>query len=554
MQLSKPKRGRQLVDFSHYDFGGGINIQDSPQELADGDLTQATNVYLSEDGGIEMRRGLTSASAAINGASVAPLSVGIVRFYQSIYNGTPVNNSSTVMQYGSSLYTVSGGTATMVGTAGQLGTNALPMQTVQVYDPQHGTGGSTILIICVGGGAGPFVWDGVALTTYTPQTGGTSVTGARYVAVVNDVVFFSGITAQLNLIVCSIAGFPTQTPGYNTFTTSSEVQGLGTLGVGLQTSLVAGLVSGLVLVSGFTPNSFYQQEIPTDDGVQAGLSMLTVDGMLYFIGNFAIYRYDGVEFLEISRKVRPWITCDPLYASPTDYPMAGNRSYAWAMEWNRRLYFWYPEGPSTSSTTISTALVYDLTRQGWTIYQSALPIGAGCLFNTPNDPSPEPFVVVNQFTGQTYNFDVFQSATNTSQVIDNASNVPSFWQSKVFKIGDPGTEKRLLRVYPELFEYMFNGVLTIVTDYGTLLQFSIIPINEQGQSGGVWDQSTWDDSTWDSGGVLNYAKARIDLNLQAEAYSFGISTPNPGNAMAALPGTYYKFMGFSGRMSQVPKN
>ena len=61
MQLLGPTRdGDADESFACFGFRGGLNIKDMPQELDDGDLTVAYNVYLRSDGGIEQRKGMNA--------------------------------------------------------------------------------------------------------------------------------------------------------------------------------------------------------------------------------------------------------------------------------------------------------------------------------------------------------------------------------------------------------------------------------------------------------------------------------------------------------------
>jgi hypothetical protein len=569
MKTAPIKTGRKLFDFSQYDFGGGINIQDSPQKLADNDLSQAVNVYLSTEGDVLSRRGvnLTGASFPAN----TPMgSRGIYRFYQEIASGAISTFRQTIQQVGSTLYDQT--TGNVIGTVGQLGTGALPMSCERIFDPSH-NGGTDILVICVGSSGGPFAYDGTTL--YNLDATPTTVTGARWCKLLNNILWFAGLPGQPNLVAASGIGQPESTPAYNTFALSTPVTGLGTLGIGLQAVLVVGLVSGIALLSGFTPVSFIEQDIPMNDGVIGGRAMITIDGILYFIGNFAIYKYDGSSFQEISRKVRPWILNDP---TEIDYPMNGDRMQSWAMYWNRRIYFWYISNPTNSGNTkLNTALVWDLDRQGWTIYSSAIGFGAGCLINAPGDPTPEVFVMVDQTTGNTYNFDVYLVGQSSFNATDNGQSIASTWLSKFFKIGDPGSEKRVLRILMEVFFYQFNGAVQIVTDYGQTTLVQEIPLAYNANA--EWDSSSWDQFDWASIGA-GYSKTRIDVNIQAEAFAFGIvcpnpnppptpiqtqtgmdilteqgaeidtETPSPGN----LPYGTYRCMGFTGRYSQMPKN
>lgn len=531
-----------LVDFSQYDFSGLLNIQDSSQKLKDNELTSAVNVYGSTEGDLLLRRGVKQTGAPF--FSVGLGARGLYRYAPKITAGAVTTLVQTIKQLNGTLYDADNGG--LIGTINQLSPtgNAQSMSCEQMFDPSH-KGGSDILVICTGDG-GPYAYDGSSL--YTLPSGPTIITGARWCKLINAVLFFGGFESEPNLIVASYVNQPENEPGYNTFSMSSSVVGLGVIGEGLQTTLAVGTVRGITLISGFTPDSFIVQEIVSLDGVQAGASMICVDGVLYFIGNYGIYRYDGQSFNEISRKVRPWIVGDPQFQST--YPMNGNRSMSWAMYWNRRIYFWYASNPalgSNLSKTIYTALVWDLTLQGWTIYQSSIAFGAACLLNATSDPDPEQLIIQDQVNGIHYLFDVYEDSS--LNVTDNGATINSAWLSKYYKIGDPGTEKRLLRLYPEMFTYnTFNGYLQVVTDYGAAT--NIVEITTPSSTASLWGKAIWGINLWGPGsGVGAYSKYRNDVNIQGEAFAFGIVTPY---VTGSTP--LYRFMGLTGRYSQVPKN
>lgn len=509
MRAHKPNRGRELLDWDHYNYGGGINIQDSPQMLDDADLTQAVNVYLQNDGGISMRRGMTTYGPLVTPGAAK----GVFRFYQEIISGAPGTNVVTVMQVGDDLYNAATGAAISTGSA--LGVGSAPMSCLRVFDPNH-NGGTDIMVICTGVG-GPYAYDGT--TVYALPSGPTTITGARWCELVSNVLWFGGIPSQPNLLVGSALGTPESQPGYATFAMSYPITGLGTLGVGLQTNLVVGMAQGLTLIFGFTPNSYIEQQIPNEDGVQSGLSMITINGILYFVGNYAIYQYDGSNFTEISRKVRPWILNDPLFQN--GFPMNGNRQSSWAMYWNQRIYFWFSS--NNASGPVNAGLVYDLARQGWTAY-SGVTLSGGTTLNAPSDPDPATCVVCDSVTGQAYNFDVF--ADSNFNVTDNGTNISANFLSKFFKIGEPGTTKHLLRVELEMFFLTeFSGLLQVVTDYGISAATSVLLL--QNTSPPQWDVAQWDVAEW-AGTDLSYVNQRIDTNLSGEAFAFGLMSPNPG--------------------------
>jgi hypothetical protein len=451
---------------------------------------------------------------------------------------------------------------------------------------------------------------------------------------INGVLWFGGVPLQPNLVWGSALGGPENLPVYNEFNLSKPVTGLGLIGDDVQGALVVGFNEGHSIISGVGPGNFFIQDIPSEDGVAAGRSMVTVAGVLYYIGNTAIYRYDGSVPTPISTKVEPWILNDPLYP---DFPMNGTRSQSWAFFYNQKIYFVYDSGPSGSP---NTALVWDIRRQGWTIY-SPFKFYAACLMDAPGDPDPPALVAIGATSGQVYNLDTYTLAAptpstttvaggalgsrtyfirntyvtalgesiissevsqvvaashllvvnspattgqssgwntyvsttagaetrqnggtpialgaafteptsglvtgaalptvNPHQIDDAGTVISSVATTKYFKIGDPGTPKVLMRLYPELFLESWGGSVVVITDYGSSASSQIVVV--QNTQGALWDVALWDASVWAGGAPRTFVKQRLDFNLQGEAFAFSITTSdtNPTYAIQGFSGSF----------------
>jgi hypothetical protein len=101
-------------------------------------------------------------------------------------------------------------------------------------------------------------------------------------------------------------------------------------------------------------------------------------------------------------------------------------------------------------------------------------------------------------------------------------------QSKYFKIGVPGTNKALMRFYPEfLVAGPFATTFAITTDYGQTVTNALTTNPAQLATELVWDVGAWDQAVW--GGDFGFSSfgppaSRIDLaGLEGEAFSFGVS-------------------------------
>lgn len=527
MKTAAVKRGKQLLDFTQYDFSGGINITDSFEQMSDKDMRACTNGYLSTDGNIIQRLG-ANPSGPVCGTGPGS---NIYRFFQELYHGAVVSRSITLEQVGGTLYNADDGT--MIGTLNQLGADAQPMSVAKVLDPAHSGGATEILVICTGDG-GPYAYDGVALTTLT--TGPTTITDPRWCIQINNQLFFGGLSNQPNLVVGSVAGQPESQPGYATFEVSLPVTGLGAVGIGAQAALVVGMTLGVTLIQGFTPNSYFEQEIHSDqDGPVAGRTMISADGYCYFLGNMAIYRFDGSSYVEISRKVRKWILNDPTEPA---FPMNGNRQLSWAFAYERRIYFFYDSG-NVGYTNV--ALVWDLDRQGWTIY-NGIPFSGAALANAPGDVSPWQAVAVSALSGQQFQFEAYLD--DNFNVADDGAPVPTDILTKYFKIGGAIVSKTLMRTYLELLlQSNLNGNLAIATDYGgsTTIPFSF----ESTAPSALWDDGTWDLDDWQAVSWQRLQK-RYDMNIQGEAFAFELTT----NSISPP----WQLMGLAGRVSVMPRN
>ena len=506
LRVAGSRQFGQLNDLEFAWYGmKGLNINDAPEQLQDGDLTQAVNVYLRFDGGVELRRGITRHG---NSLSTAPGS-NLFRFWQQVINGAPGSAAYTLAQVGSTLY--NGETGALIGTTGALGTGALPAAFAPIFDPNHSGGASDICVITTGVG-GPYAFDGSTLYTLPNSS---AARGARWCAVVNDVLWLAGIPAQPNLLVGTLINNPESEPFYQELTCSQPITGLGVVGAGATATLVAGHRHGLSLLTGVNPSNFVLQEVQFDDGVVAGRTMVTDQGVLYFLGNRAFYAFDGVQITPISRNVQPWILADPLYP---DFPMNGDRTLAWAFLYNNRLFLWYDSGGVGHP---NTCLVYDLVAQGWTVLTD-LALAGFCLKDAPGDPTPYAPLAISAITGQVYNWDAFVDQT-TYNVSDDGQPIQASVASKFFKLGQPGTPKKLRRLYYELFALGANTTLSLnaaaISDYGSSQTTSIIS-SQQG-AGASWDVSNWDASTFSSG-TFAYVNLRVDYNMPGEAFSIAL--------------------------------
>lgn len=396
------------------------------------------------------------------------------------------------------------------------------------------TAASDVMVICTGSG-GPYVWDGT--NVYVPAAWSSNCPNARWCEVVNNILWFGGL-GQSNLVVGMALGHPEtlSTGGQNTFAVSHPVTGLGTLGAGTNAGLVIGQTQGVSTLYGTGLQSFYMQETTSDDGVAAGGTMITYSGYIYWLGRDNIYIFDGNAIEPIGTKVRPYILNDALYSNPWDIPMNGTRSISWAMYYNHRLYFWYDSGPVGYP---NVALVWDLDLQGWTTYTGP---GLNCaaLLNASSDGSPLACVVGGATSAQNYNFDVYNG---TSHNVDDAGTaINAQFQTKYFKMGYPDTDKKLLRVYPELFSEPLNAQILASPDYGgPVVQGTAVA----GVSSATWDTSKWDQASWGSG-YLTYSENRADFAIFYHAMALGmIST--------VVQAPFY-CQAFGGRYTQNPMN
>ncbi len=523
------------TDFGIYGFGGGLNIKAAPQELASNELMVALNGYLRTDGGFEARRGINLYKTL--GTNPA---MGLARFYQQVVNGATVSVRQTLAQVGGTLYNAD--TGAQIGPLNGLGASAQPWSVVRATDPnpQYFSGPTDVLVICTGDG-GPYIYDGTNL--YTP-VGWASAAGARWCALVNGIVWFGGIPAQPNRINGTGYG---QTVGdsfeslynYREFLFSQPVVGLASVGHGANAGLAIGMNRGIGMLYGTSPSNFTIQEVPGEDGVQAGRTMLTYNGILFFLGRQAIYSFEGYGMApqQISIKVEPWILNDPLSQG---YRMRGDRTQAFAFIYNNKYHLAYD---SLGTGVPQTILVFDLIVQGWTVLATGMPLQSACLLDAPGDASPAQAYVGDASTGNVYAWDALNADTTCS---DNGVAFLVSVQTKYFKLGEPGTIKSLLRYYPELFiAGSFSGNATVQTDYGTGASSSLVsPLSRIINQGALWGTAIWGVDYWTASMPYTYfgaPRTRIDISgIQADAFSFGILSNQIAApwVFAGLTGTY----------------
>lgn len=661
--------GRQPVgtpDWQTFDarsFRGGLNLRDTPSDLNDGDLAVANNVYLSVTGGITQRRGLTAVHFSPRGY---PQIAATLRFHQSVYHGAVSNLDYYITQEVVPL-AATGFINPVTGTViFSIGAGTPAASWLVTYDPDNASGATDTLVVCVGSAGGPYAYDGA---TWSTQANWAPVAGARWCQVVNNVLWFGGIPSQPNLVQGAALGHPIgqPMPGFETFAMSSPVTGLGVVGQGAQAGLVVGMQSGASVIYGTGPTNFYQQDVPmTLDGVASGLSMIAYQGVIYFLGNQAVYSYDGYNPAQIiSTKIEPILLRDPIAQLNGVPVMQGNRETYCAMMYNNKYHIFYD---SVGNGKNLSCLVYDLIVQGWTTLSFKTAILSATVLNSVNDPTPLSAIVSGSDFGDTLgmawlwdtlyasqedappasapvlavvptggffspgtyyvattyvtkngetlpspiaSITVASGTTNsitvtatmpspTSAVGINAyagtqnkyttmnqeiealltapgqtvtgtigaigSNVappaaasqaisdqtePGIWvpvassfQTKYWKVGLPSTEKKIMRVYPEIFAQSFAGNVTISADYGTTRQ----------QSTEILFGTQWN-STTDAvipQPLLGPTKARVDCNLSGEAFSFGLAA-NTNAAASFFPGIQppgWTFQGISGTFVQ----
>lgn len=547
VQLGRTRRGGGgTLDFGIYSLKVGLDVKSTPQEVDDHALTIAKDVYLRSDGGVQLRNGMNPFGT--------PPAVGaliLARFYQDVKSGVVQTPETVKMigQVGNTLYSMVSASNTTIGDIHSGSVNASAMTWCRIQDPNdpNFTGGLTdVMVICTGSG-GPYVYDGVNL--YVPA-GWSQASGASYCAVVNGILWFGGIKTLPNQIFGAGDGITASMetlPSYRNFVLSAPVVGLCAIGTGANAILAVGRNTGLTLLYGTGPSTFYAQDIPFPDGVSAGRSLVSGSGVLYFLGRMAYYAFDGTSTPQrVSDRIEPWILNDPIIAlQPGAYPMTGNFNLTWATLYNNRIHVGYC---ANSSSTQNAVLVLDLVTRGWTVAAPTPGLASMILLDAPSDPSPYQCYVGSATTGQAYQWDFLGAFVNGQApvVMDGTTPVLGWAQSKFFKIGTPGTNKTLTRFYPEFFVSAtpFAIPFTFSTDYGNTTSFSLVE-NAAGSSGVlIWDQGFWDVNLWGGSGytAFNAPASRIDVDIPFEALAVGVKMTS-----ALAP---FIFAGGSGSLSQ----
>ena len=399
---------------------------------------------------------------------------------------------------------------------------------------------SDVLVMCTGVG-GPYIFDGSII--YTPAAY-SAVSAARWVSAINGIGWFGGIPSQSNLAVATLVGNHIETP-QTFFSMTAPVTGLAPLGAGALGGMTVGHYKGLSVLYGTGSSNFFENDFIHTDYPDGGRTMISVNGLIFFLGSTAIWMFDGTNITRISDKVEPWILNDPLHP---DFPMNGNRTLSFCWFYNNRLHFAYDSGNLGYCTAY---LIFDLIVQGWTLFYGPKLSGA-CLLDAPGDADPHACVVMDATNGQAYNWDQYNGlGTNGHGVTDNGAAIQAIFQTKYFKIEEPGCAKKIVRWYPELFVESFTGQFTLTTDYGltSYSQAMALAANEM-----TWDQSNWDQANWASAApVFFQPKLEVgeltpltDTTGEFEAISFGIQ-----NNASDPP---FQFAGASGDIIFEPRS
>lgn len=517
-QLGKLQAGTpDCTEFAFYSFRGGLNIKGAPQLIGDEDLSIAYDGYLRPDGAFQLRNGM-----ATYGTAIANYPLYLARFYQTVQNGAAVSPVTKLLGVCNGiLYNITSGSGnSTIGTVN--GTQATFARFQDPNDPNFASGLTDVTIICSGSG-GPYVYDGTNF--YTPA-GWSQATGAQWCSVVNGIVWFGGIPTLPNQIFGTGDGITASfesLPGYRNFVLSSYVTGLCAQGSGATAALIIGRNTGVSVLYGTGPSTFFLQDLPFQDGIVAGRSMVSANGVVYFLGHMAYYSFDTQTIpQQISQKVEPWILNDPFTPG---YPMNGYNQFSWAQVYNNRLHLGY----ASSSTSPNVILCYDLVMQGWTCLRPTPGLTSMVLLDAPNDPDPYVALVGSSTTGQAYTWDYVAGSTQT--ILDGAAPVLAQVQSKYFKLGVPGTNKALERFYPEFQNAgAFQTNFTVSTDYGAQNTQTETTNPAPVQRILTWDAGPlygWDNSVW--GGPTQYIPfgsptSRLDLpGIQGESFAFGVS-------------------------------
>lgn len=513
-------------------FNGGLNVFAPPQLVGDNDLTIAIDGYLNADGSFRMRNGMK----AYNSVTTPNSSLILARFYQDVKNGAKVVPEVTKLlgQIGNTLYAIGTGSNTSIGAIWDSTTNASPMTWVRVQDPNDPNfvaGLTDVMVICTGSG-GPYVYDGTNL--YTPA-GWSNAAGAKWCAVVNGIIWFGGVRTAPNQIFGTGDGITASMeslPAYRNFALSSPVEGLCALGTGPTAALVAGCNSGLSVLYGTGPSTFYRQDVPFTDGVTSGRTMVSDAGQVYFLGHSGFYVFDGTSLPQIiSIKIQPWILNDPFHVAATDFPMT-DRSLAWSQIYNNKLHLGYASYIATPNTTApNTILCYDLIVRGWTVLRPNGGAASMALFDAPSDPNPYQVYIGTSTNAQPFQWDYVPSLTQSAAYDDAPTNtvpVLAQVQTKYFDLGIPGTTKAMMRFYPELFVGgTFNASFVLGVDAGNTTTAALVNSGSAATLAALnWDSGFWDVNIWDGQtGFYRFGPqaSRIDFNaIEGTEFSFGI--------------------------------
>jgi hypothetical protein len=574
-KLGQKQYGTQdWLEFSAYGFQGGINIKAAPQDLDDGDLTSAVNVYLRSDGGIEQRKGYSSVNGplTLNSTGLTNGNNGSVRFVQRLIKGVAQNPSKKwLLQQYNIQNLVDSTTATQpAGVPANL--FSAPTQnwtTAGVLDPNGGsakTGGAAAYgvsdtLIIAGDPTGPWYWNGSDAPYQVGGSGGVGASGAALgatlVQVVNNIVFFAGMPSSPNTVIATslyVAAVAGTGPEYyyQQFTMSYPVTCLGIIGSGAQAGLVVGTQKTLTLIYGTFPGNYNVQDIPVNDGPISPRCNLSIYGQFYYLGRQAFYRFDGQSAPQrLSDKIEPWVLGDTNATNPS-FAMLGDRTKYWAFYYNNRIHIVYD---SVGLGVLSTMLAYDLVNNGWTI--ESLPNGviSFSALDGPGDPAPTTGVIFYQNAGNQWFWDQYSTGTNTADEYNGSTgqNINAYFTTKYFKTGVPGTPKRLMRWYPEFFTGPATFSLAVINDYGAS--------QAGGTAQGVGNASYYGNAgsqtlnggtgygyaLWASGvrGFLGAPTTRQDANLTGEAFAFSAGT----NAQTQP----WVFQGLTGNYAQEAK-
>lgn len=472
--------------YTFFDNKGGLNDKSNPVAVEDNQATGLQNVVFSTDGAVLKRKGYAQYSSTNIPGNEALTGL----FYYRKSNGDSWLVETTTNSNVFTSTNVAGGLTKITGTASWIGGNDVQSTFDVAQD---------ILVFTTGDSANkPWKWEPSGAVGQVIQLGGSPPKSTMLKFFKNHLFAAGDPTAQSTLYFSNLGAIELWDSGDAINVDTNDGSPITALWIQLD-GLYIGKRQAIFRLDGTSRNDFQLHKLVEGIGPINQQSVQVIENQAYFsTPNGHVYRYDGgINAERLSDRITT--TISGLNNSRLSYSTAGVRDRE----------YWLSTSASGSATN-NRVIMYDLTTDSWTVFTG---INANTLA-WAYDPNG-----VLQFYSGGYNGVVYKQRTGNN---DDGQAISAYWQSKVFRFPELGTQKilRRIKVVPTV-EGNWNLTMEVRSDFqttGTTRNISLLA------GGSVWNTMVWNTDKW--GGSSVFVSDQPALDKIAEFFQIVFSNAN----------------------------